>query len=272
MKELFLIFFLGDEGENFYIILKGEAYVFVPKPLKELTQDFTNDNKKLAFEDYMTYIRKSLTEEPLESTGNNPTSEKGTGTIRLRRATTSMYAPITSTSSSVQKVKENLVKDKIFNPDVKIYAGNPKGDLNFEEKLLILNEKISNPYFQHGIATYKKISILRTGDFFGELALLFNQPRTASVIASEDLHIVSLSNNNYKDIFDSEIKNLWKKIDFFKETFRDISSALVAKFCHLLEEKKFIHNDVIYKENDVADGIYIVRQGEVQVRFYRNFK
>jgi len=123
--------FLGDEGENFYIILKGESCVFIPKQAKELTQDFTNNNKKIAFEDYITYIRKSLIEDP-PTPKPNGSPDKDQGKIRLRRATTSLSAPITSSSSSVTKVKENLIKEKIFNPEVKIYTGNPKNDLNFE--------------------------------------------------------------------------------------------------------------------------------------------
>ena len=212
----------------------------------------------------MAYIRKSLNEESPASNGHTSPS----GKIRLRRATTSLYAPITSTSASVQRVKENLIKEKIFNPEVKICTAKQNVDLTYEEKLLILNEKVSNPYFTNGISTYKKVGYLRSGDFFGELALLFNQVRSASVIASEDLHVVTLSSSNYKDIFNSEIKNLWDKVEFFKLTFTDLSPVLVAKFCHLLEEKKFTHNDIIYKENDPADGIYIIKQGEVQVIFF----
>jgi len=243
--------------------LKGEACVFVPKSGKDLKDHLLNDKKKLAFEDYMTYIKKYLT-EPQVQKEDVTTSKNNPKKLRLQRSSSFMMATA-STSNSVQKMKENLAKERIFNPEVKVYQGKPQDDLTFDEKLLVLNEKISQPYFHNGIATYKKVSILRTGGYFGELALLFNQPRTASVIASEDLHLLYLSSEDYKDLFECEIDNMWKKYDFFKLMFTDISSTLIAKFCYLLEEKRFMHNEVIYKENDSPDGIYIIKHGEVQL-------
>ena len=247
--------------------MKGEACVFVPKSNNELQAHMLNDKKKLAFEDYMTYIKKNLVPEPAPQQKDKDSTPKNTGKKLLLKRSNSFMLQTASTSQSMQKVKENLARERIFNSDVKIYHGHPQNDLTFDEKLLILNEKMSQPYFLNGIATYKKVTVLRTGGFFGELALLFNQPRTASVIASEDLHLLYLSNEDYKDIFECEIDNLWKKIDFFKLMFTDMSPTLIAKFCYLLEEKRFMHGEVIYKENDPFDGIYIIKQGDVQVKF-----
>ena len=41
---------------------------------------------------------------------------------------------------------------------------------------------------------------LKTGEYFGEMGLLDNEPRSASVIATSDLHVMRLSRNAFEDI------------------------------------------------------------------------
>jgi len=145
-----------------------------------------------------------------------------------------------------------------------------KVDLTYEEKLLFLNntKQETDPYFIRGTAIYKKVNSLKQGDYFGELALIFNQPRLASIIAGDDLHLLSLKSSSYKAVFESEIQNVLEKTKLFRGFFPIISQDDIGKFCYLLEEKSFKFNDVIYKEGDEAEALYIIQQGEVQVKFF----
>ena len=42
-----------------------------------------------------------------------------------------------------------------------------------------------------------RLAVLKPGDFFGEMALLFNVPRTASCVAREDCEIFTLSQREF---------------------------------------------------------------------------
>jgi putative ABC transport system ATP-binding protein len=49
----------------------------------------------------------------------------------------------------------------------------------------------------------RKLATLREGDFFGETALLENQPRNASVVAADDLEVYTLDKISFRDAIDS---------------------------------------------------------------------
>ncbi len=58
----------------------------------------------------------------------------------------------------------------------------------------------------------EQVAILKEGDFFGEMALLLDQPRNASVVTNDDTVLYSLSQEQFKQAisqqasFESEIR------------------------------------------------------------------
>lgn len=51
-----------------------------------------------------------------------------------------------------------------------------------------------------GAFTLREVKILKTGDAFGELALLGNKPRAATILCKEDSHFAVLDKQYYKEI------------------------------------------------------------------------
>jgi len=256
---------IGDRGNDFYIILKGDASVFVPKNEAEIKRDSADDTKRQAFERYSEFIAQSSNIAALvEATGDLPLP-KG----RRSEGRSKSFSIHSSDSDKPQTkvIKANPIANMILDKHNTILKDHVNGDLAYDEKLLLLNNKkfVLEPYFIKGIATFKKVTELRTGEFFGELALIFNQPRLASVIAADDLHLLMLNTSDYKEIFESQIQNVLEKMKFFEAKFDGILTGDRAKFCYLLEEKSYKFNDLIIKEGDVPDGIYIIKQGEVQL-------
>ncbi len=226
---------IGDKGQNFYIIMKGEAYVYVPKKEDELDKDCIDEAKKEAYNDYITFI-KDITPTLVKQSSNPP---------------------------SKASVKGDLTKLVLSQSN----GISLKSDLSNEEKLLLLNDnqREKTPYFIKGTATYKKVAGLRDGDHFGELALIFNQPRFASVIANQDLHLLCVKGQEYIKVFHGEVQSILEKINFFEKSFSTVSKNEIKRFCLLIREKSYKFKDIIHKEGEACEGVYFIRQGEVQV-------
>lgn len=56
----------------------------------------------------------------------------------------------------------------------------------------------------------------KAGDYFGELALLKNEPRAANVIAKTNLKVVSLDRNSFKRLLGPLDEILKRNIDAYK--------------------------------------------------------
>lgn len=76
--------------------------------------------------------------------------------------------------------------------------------MTFDEKVLLLNNKKGlNYYYERGLCSFKRLNHINKGGYFGEIALIFHTKRTATIIATNDCHMLSLSSDDYKNIFAS---------------------------------------------------------------------
>jgi CRP-like cAMP-binding protein len=57
------------------------------------------------------------------------------------------------------------------------------------------------------------------GEYFGELGILENKERSASVYAIEDSYLVRIDSEDWKTLFENEMKlKLRRKVEFFEST------------------------------------------------------
>jgi cAMP-dependent protein kinase regulator len=99
---------------------------------------------------------------------------------------------------------------------------------------------------------------------FGELALLHSAPRAASIIARTDGYLWALHRAAFKKVVDGnkdkkDATNVLKKIDRFK-TLSDYNLVELASY---LCEAKYVYGDVIIKEGETGDSIFIIHPGGV---------
>ena len=67
------------------------------------------------------------------------------------------------------------------------------------------------------------VCILNEGTSFGDVGLLENCKRTASVMATVDTHCIAISRDNYEHEIKEIEKNKWeKKVDFIKNAIHDM--------------------------------------------------
>ena len=128
--------------------------------------------------------------------------------------------------------------------------------------------KDSNDINQRIVTIEKNIGVLKDGQTFGELALLYGTPRTASIVAMTNSSMIKID----KAAFDKYVKNIFEnqlqdQIEFLKicPLFQKVEKDPLIKLGVRTEIKKFSTGHVILQGNYKVDGIYLIRRGGVKV-------
>jgi small-conductance mechanosensitive channel len=93
----------------------------------------------------------------------------------------------------------------------------------------------------------KTVNTLKENDFFGEMSLLTGQPRSATVVASEETEVVQIRKQALKPIFES-------------------NPQLVSAICEIVEERK-----EVLVTNDPAESESVGQKGAGVMRLIKNF-
>ena len=114
----------------------------------------------------------------------------------------------------------------------------------------------------------KNIGELKDGEIFGELALLYNIPRTASIIALTETSLIKIDkipfNKYLKNLFEGQLQD---QIEFLEicPLFHKLPKDLIIKLGIRAVIKKFVTGQVILKNDSKCDSIFIIRRGTVKV-------
>jgi len=103
------------------------------------------------------------------------------------------------------------------------------------------------------------------GEAFGELALLYNAPRAATIRAAEDSILWSLDRNTFNHIVkDSASKKREKYEEFLKNVklLSTMDSYERSKLADAFKSEHFNAGDYIIKEGDVGNTFYFIEIGE----------
>lgn len=118
--------------------------------------------------------------------------------------------------------------------------------------------------------TYVELARLTNPQFFGELALLNNKPRAATVKACGHVECWCIDRNDFLgtigEIEDAESESIGvtvlKKLDLFK----GLSDSKLKQISRNLEKQQFHPMEDIIVQGDPGDTFYIIASGEVSVR------
>ncbi|KAF3932164.1 hypothetical protein ABW20_dc0108568 [Dactylellina cionopaga] len=116
----------------------------------------------------------------------------------------------------------------------------------------------------------KKVTTISSGGSFGELALMYNAPRAATVISTTpDSILWSLDRVTFRKIL---MENTFKKrrmYEAFLETVPLLSGLMPyerSKIADALETKSYPAEAVIIQEGDPGDNFYIIETGQAEVK------
>jgi cAMP-dependent protein kinase regulator len=158
----------------------------------------------------------------------------------------------------------NAMEEKVYKKGDNIINQGEKGDCLYfvEEGKLNCYKKFS------GENEPKLVKEYQQGDAFGELALLYNAPRAATITAESDKvitwvldretfnHIVKGAAQKKREKYENFLKNV--------EILGSIDSYELMQICDALKTASFKKGDYIIKEGEMGDVFYILEEGECE--------
>lgn len=109
-----------------------------------------------------------------------------------------------------------------------------------------------------------QMGILNPGDAFGEAAIINDKPRYFSVIANENVTVATLHKTDYFKLEGNQEKQISEKVEFLRtiDAFKTWSRVSLYNLSFYFKELKYIRGTVVYKEGDIPNVIYLIKEGE----------
>mmetsp|Transcript_3525 Transcript_3525/g.6592 ORF Transcript_3525/g.6592 Transcript_3525/m.6592 type:complete len:762 (+) Transcript_3525:52-2337(+) len=112
-----------------------------------------------------------------------------------------------------------------------------------------------------------RVATRSSGTLFGELALLFNAPRAATVVADTDSILWAIDRFTFRNILKNVSEAATRtNLEFLKKVkiLQALTGAERKKIAEALEEKIFPAGSKVVVEGDQGDCMYIVKSGSLQ--------
>jgi CRP-like cAMP-binding protein len=113
----------------------------------------------------------------------------------------------------------------------------------------------------------KEVLNVVPGMQIGELALLNNEPRAATVRTRQPCLFGYLERDEYKNVLQrAQERDIHKKLSFLKEFrfFEDVSTSKLNKLLVNMKHFKLSKGHILFREGEVVTGIYVVQKGTLK--------
>ena len=103
---------------------------------------------------------------------------------------------------------------------------------------------------------------------FGELALITNSPRAATVRAAGVTYLMVFIREEYQNIVGGglskaleEKRNFFKGVSIFQQTEKNMQSTHLQNLIYFFQPKTFQKDEVVYREGDKATHCFLIKDG-----------
>eukprot|EP00347_Sterkiella_histriomuscorum_P002457 403368072 len=294
-----VVFEYGSQGDKYYLLIRGEVAVMLPckkqadalmiyeqclyenksSPLlvKGMSQGIRNsgtvgsqnknDFQKSLFSteipgklDLETVHETQITSNPdLQIMSNRHSILNNQDSLR-----SSKNSIFINETSQIEKIKLGITHVAIQKAPVKF------GRIFMNQNNQSIFKHDNKTYFYSKNNTLKtmfeEMAVLKSGQSFGELALIQNKPRSATILCLTDCYLATLNKQSFNQAISKGMqKALSDNIEFLKSIpfFQGWTKNTLTKFLlHSVELQKTVRNQVICKENDSLNYVYFVKSGE----------
>ena len=118
---------------------------------------------------------------------------------------------------------------------------------------------------------YTEIMTIEAGKTFGEISLETSKPRGASAICKRPSYLLYLEKKEYAKYIQRVVSESKQSMITFLQTlpiFSQISKIILYKLTYNIKEKKYFKRQIIFKEGEGVENIYIIRYGECKLCKY----
>lgn len=140
-------------------------------------------------------------------------------------------------------------------------------------EVLVPGFKLSKEVMQESRAAREEdlvqVATLDAGAAFGELALLSNEVRAATVKTKTSVALAILYKDDYDRIFMSQHDGqLKEKVKFLRSfpLFGDWTQLALSKLTYFFIELTYKRGEVLFKEGDSVHDVYFIKSGEFELR------
>lgn len=114
----------------------------------------------------------------------------------------------------------------------------------------------------------RRVAVRGKGTMFGELALMYNSPRAATVVANQDSVVWMIDRFTFRRIVTGlSVQKFDVYVKFLKnvQLLAPLADYERKKIAEALEEVSFAAGHTVFKQGMEGDAMYIVYQGEVKI-------
>jgi CRP-like cAMP-binding protein len=263
-------------GTRFYIILSGSCGVY--KTYAKQTQEKTENSEEP--------INKTEKDKVTPNVENGQDSESKRD-YSLFKSKQSRLSILTKGPNAISAIKD-LTRESKPRQSITLQIASRMENKHFLELkrsgLIANSEKIDDKtehlrLYQVGNRILNEEKILYAGVAFGEIALMDNVRRKATIIAKQDTHLAYLDKEFFDKILSKKIvsfinlieekeeKKHAENLDFLcnLKFFFSFSRGLIQQIYYLSIRKHVIKNQVIYSEGQDSTEIYIIKSGQFLV-------
>jgi len=112
-----------------------------------------------------------------------------------------------------------------------------------------------------------QVATFKEGMCFGELALIHDAPRAATVTAVEDCVIWTMHRNAFRrNVKGAKQQDYKQRVRWLKQVklFNSLTKGQLGTMSEAFDEKTYKQNDVIIKQGDIGDKFFVIKSGEVR--------
>jgi len=107
------------------------------------------------------------------------------------------------------------------------------------------------------------------GGAFGELALLNDKPRAATIITLEDTHFAVLEKSDFKRVMEKSLKNKFAERVKFLDSFPfilNLTKIAKEKLSLVMTREEYKSGQCLMTEGDPLKYVYLIEEGEFEVQ------
>lgn len=119
----------------------------------------------------------------------------------------------------------NIASAKIYKEEAIVFNEGEKGDAFY----VVLKGSVRISTVIPGVGE-EALAVLKKGNYFGEMALIDNAPRSASAVANEDTVLLKITDANFRNLLVNDrklaYKLLWGLVKTFSKRLRETDNKL----------------------------------------------